>query len=414
MSVEKTIVEATSFFLAPFFGAAATILEPIANILTSPRTQRVAVKSFFITLGVSFLMGVAVLAYGAFWYMWIPRVENVVPIYLQYGRDTNPSAIIDFAAIGLPSPFLTADLAYDVSVELHVPVSERNVEIGNFMVNLELQGENGKVVHSSSRPTILKYDSPVLRLMKTFWRALPLLLDFADESQHLQVPLLENVVESYRDRVTRARISISDSRLMVYSARLRLDARFRGLRYFMYYWPITTAVVFVCIFLFWELVFGVIAWRSLVTWWRNRHEGTSSTTGSLSGAGGAGYSPSNAKAWRDRDRLSRQASRPETSASPLPLVESPITPKREAELPYPEVEEGGEEDTERGDYEVPELSFDDRVLEHEENGERDEGRETEDTAAATYGGDSEASSAVVTPTQPAWRRGRSSDYSSTE
>src|SRR5690349_6662675 len=37
-------------------------------------------------------------------------------------------------------------------------------------------------------------------------------------------------------------------------------------RYFMYYYKISTALVFMLVFIFWELVFTVITWQVLAGW----------------------------------------------------------------------------------------------------------------------------------------------------
>jgi hypothetical protein len=82
--------------------------------------------------------------------------------------------------------------------------------------------------------------------------------------------MLEKMIENAEKPVTQALVTISNGNLEVYSARIRLDAHFRGLRYFMYYHPVSTAIVFTTMFLVWEALFSVIAWRSFVSWWQNK------------------------------------------------------------------------------------------------------------------------------------------------
>src|SRR6266542_1049755 len=38
----------------------------------------------------------------------------------------------------------------------------------------------------------------------------------------------------------------------------------------MYYHSVLTAITFMFMFLFWEILFSIIAWRSFVSWWQNR------------------------------------------------------------------------------------------------------------------------------------------------
>ncbi|KAF9581750.1 Berardinelli-Seip congenital lipodystrophy 2 (seipin) [Lunasporangiospora selenospora] len=162
--------------------------------------------------------------------------------------------------------FLRADQAYDISVNLHVPTSEKNVAIGNFMVVVTLMREDGKAVVTSSRPTILTYQSLPLRLMRTAWKAVPLVLEWSKEDQVLKVPLIENFVEDAANPVTRAYVEISTPELQVYRSSIHIDAHFHGLRYFMYYYKLSTALVFMSVFIFWEIVFSVVTWQVLANW----------------------------------------------------------------------------------------------------------------------------------------------------
>jgi hypothetical protein len=82
--------------------------------------------------------------------------------------------------------------------------------------------------HSQS---ILRYQSALHRTLAIFARALPLLLGLAKETQTLIVPMMEHFVEDQANSVTKAIVSVSDSRLQVYSMQLHLVADFHGLRY---------------------------------------------------------------------------------------------------------------------------------------------------------------------------------------
>lgn len=61
--------------------------------------------------------------------------------------------------------------------------------------------------------------------------------------------------------VTQATIAISNPRLQIYDAEIRLMADFRGLRYFMYHRRIVTALGFIVMFIIIELICAAIAWR---------------------------------------------------------------------------------------------------------------------------------------------------------
>lgn len=60
----------------------------------------------------------------------------------------------------LPSEFDTSfinDQAYDVTLELLLPVTSANVDLGNFMTTLELYNANGSIVWRASRPVRIAY-----------------------------------------------------------------------------------------------------------------------------------------------------------------------------------------------------------------------------------------------------------------
>lgn len=84
---------------------------------------------------------------------------------------------------------------YDVSVQLHVPTSDTNFDIGNFMIDLGLNAQNGSVILHSSRPGILRYQSQTQRIMRVFAKALPLLVGLTEESQVITIKLVDNFME---------------------------------------------------------------------------------------------------------------------------------------------------------------------------------------------------------------------------
>uniref|UniRef100_A0A1D1XGV5 Seipin n=1 Tax=Anthurium amnicola TaxID=1678845 RepID=A0A1D1XGV5_9ARAE len=263
------LVEIINFFLSPFYYLFEPYITYTTNALTSQKTQRTLVKSIFIASVVFVLVTIAFVAYFGFYMIYVPKIAHSKPVYLQYHKDDSPYAIIDFTENGQYDSFLTADQAYDILIDLDVPSSDRNIALGNFMVGLELIAKN-ETVQFSSRPCILTYQSGLFRVIYTFWRLIPLVLGFTKEDQKLRIIMFENMIESVEKPITKALITISSSNLDVYSAQIRLDAHFRGLRYFMYYHQIPTAIIFIVMFLTWEILFSIIAWRSFVSWWQSK------------------------------------------------------------------------------------------------------------------------------------------------
>ncbi|KAF9908155.1 Berardinelli-Seip congenital lipodystrophy 2 (seipin) [Linnemannia zychae] len=276
-----TLFEILQFFITPLLGLLEPYVQQVIQWLTSSALHRKVIKFFIGLIVLLLLVGVSLAAYLSFYWIYIPQRGHVGQVHLQYDRPTvpgvighGPSAEIDFTRGGrfdqeqqlLFNQFLRGDQAYDISMNLHVPTSEKNVAIGNFMVVVTLLRADGKTIMTSSRPGILTYHSTPLKLMKTAWKAVPLVLDWSKEDQIIKLPLIENYVEDSSNPVARAFVEISTPDLQVYRSTIHIDAHFHGLRYFMYYYKISTALVFMAVFIFWEIIFSVVTWQVLAGW----------------------------------------------------------------------------------------------------------------------------------------------------
>ncbi|KAG0789473.1 hypothetical protein G6F22_006697 [Rhizopus arrhizus] len=125
---------------------------------------------------------------------------------------------------------LATDQAYDVSVQLYVPTSDINFNLGNFMVQLDLLLHNGSLLTTSSRPAILRYQSSPQRILRVLAKVVPLIIGWTDESQGINVPLMKGFIERKNQPVTHARITLSQPQLQLYKATLNIVADFHGLR----------------------------------------------------------------------------------------------------------------------------------------------------------------------------------------
>lgn len=92
-------------------------------------------------------------------------------------------------------------------------------------------GGQAKLCSLLNIQAILTYQSKPLRLMRTAWKAVPLVLDWSKEDQIIKVLLVENYIEDSANPVARASIKISSPDLQVYKTSIHIDAHFHGLRY---------------------------------------------------------------------------------------------------------------------------------------------------------------------------------------
>ena len=116
-------------------------------------------------------MGLALLAFGAFYYAWVPKVALSKDVWLQYGEgapwadvrlDATPSDALVWQKEAR-QPMFDVDLPYDVSLDLRIPVNRVNVDMGNFMVDMSLRTHDGTVLYESHRPVLLVPDPLFLR-----------------------------------------------------------------------------------------------------------------------------------------------------------------------------------------------------------------------------------------------------------
>ncbi|XP_054723846.1 seipin-like, partial [Uloborus diversus] len=90
---------------------------------------------------------------------------------------------------------------------------------------------------------LLHYKTPLFKIIYTLFFAPGLLVGSVEEKQTLVISLFENFVEDGHKPAHFAYIEIQGKTTEIYSASLRIHARFTGLRYLMYYWPVLSALV---------------------------------------------------------------------------------------------------------------------------------------------------------------------------
>lgn len=203
------------------------------------------------TVVLSGLLFSSTVAYFIFYWSYIPSVGIARDIHLQFryfelslysltgSRDAAPWGSVDLATTGMLS-----DQPYAAFVELELPRSKNNLELGtsqnyradfsgNFMVSLSLLNPFNVTLATSARPAILTYTSPLISTSLTFLNAPLLITGFKKESETLLIPIMERF-EFTSARASRPRYAfveiIPDAKIQVYSAKLMFVAQFEGVR----------------------------------------------------------------------------------------------------------------------------------------------------------------------------------------
>ncbi|KAG2412323.1 hypothetical protein HFD88_009880 [Aspergillus terreus] len=241
-SVYSTAMNALAEFVRPFF---------------SKKAQKTYLGIvLFLTVSTLMIL-VSAIAYGIFYYRFIPQVGLERVVHLQFG-DGHPWGTTTLG------PGLISRQPYDVSVELELPRTPSNIATGNFMLDLALlphpppspQIQGNASVHPilrSRRPAILTFSSELVDTAAKL-AFMPLYLTgWQREVERLQVNMMESVefAGGWRNVPDSLRLEVHSSQTMqFYSAKVAFRARFTGLRWAMYNWKITSFVIFS--FLFWN------------------------------------------------------------------------------------------------------------------------------------------------------------------
>jgi seipin len=289
-----------------------TLLLPI-RIATSPVLLRTYLRTILLFITSAILFGLATVAYTSFYYSYIPVRGISAPVYLQYhheGASRNkvfqPSDDPTKWPYGITNvPGLVSRQKYDVVVEMTVPRSQTNLDIGNWMVGLEMRGpstvasgfkgmlgwdeewdvqDHGQggepgattqkvdaqgltstptVLGRSRRPAILTYRSFAIEHAHRLLRLPLYLLGWHTESEQIEISMIESVEfdRGSRNVPTSVKVEVrSRHPLDVYTVSVRFNARLEGLRWLMYRYWLLSAVTGIC--LFWSVEMGVL----LFTW----------------------------------------------------------------------------------------------------------------------------------------------------
>lgn len=197
------------------------------------------------------LLWVSVFLYGSFYYSYMPTVSHLSPVHFYYRTDCDssssllcsfPVANVSLAKGGRDRVLMYGQ-PYRVTLELELPESRVNQDLGMFLVTISCYTRGGRIISTSSRSVMLHYRSDLLQMLDTLVFSSLLLFGFAEQKQILEVELYPEYRENSYVPTTGAIIEIHSKRIQLYGAYLRIHAHFTGLRYLLYNFPMTCAFV---------------------------------------------------------------------------------------------------------------------------------------------------------------------------
>jgi len=268
------------------------ILKPFRIVLSKP-ALRAYLTTALIFITSLFLLAAASTAYTLFYWSYVPRIgfsrdihlqwDDVYPIGQEHGLDRAYNHF-PHGTVSLEGDLASAQ-AYDVKLEIELPRTRKNREVGNFMLDVSLLGatgildtlkdglttsqssESAPVLARSRRPASLQYRSLPVEIMHRVTQLPWYFLGVRDESETLTINVFERTsfARGSTSVPTALKLEVQSSkRMQIYSAKAIFHARFRGLRWLMYNHRVISAVVFVGVFWGVEMVFAGIAWAVLI------------------------------------------------------------------------------------------------------------------------------------------------------
>lgn len=149
------------FIIDPLLGLTRILIE----IVVSPKTHRFVLRIGVLSAIFWTAFALAIISYVGFYRAWVPDIGIRNEVWLQYGHEQPPFANIDLRTPDGYRSVFAEDQQYDVSLDLIVPLSAANIDLGNFMVSLDLMSPLNNTVHHASKPTIIVHESATVRAM---------------------------------------------------------------------------------------------------------------------------------------------------------------------------------------------------------------------------------------------------------
>ncbi|XP_051960352.1 seipin-like isoform X2 [Xyrauchen texanus] len=223
-------------------------LQDVAAV-TLLKARRTLLRAAILSCVLVLLLWVSVFLYGSFYYSYMPTVSFSTPVHFYYRTDCDPSDSVlcsfPMANVSLlkngKDQVMMSNQAYRISLELEMPESPVNEQLGMFMVKITCYTRDGTVISSVARSTMLHYRSNLLQTMSTLLFSPLLLTGVSEQKQLIEVELFPD----FRSDLPAigAVIEIQSRRVQIYSVQLRIHAYFTGIRYLLYNFPVMSAII---------------------------------------------------------------------------------------------------------------------------------------------------------------------------
>ncbi|XP_042625847.1 seipin-like isoform X1 [Cyprinus carpio] len=238
-------------------GLVGQILETTSALLVRIR-QKLLEMALLICV-ILLVFWVASFLYGSFYYSFMPTDNFITPVYF-YSRTDCPSphhSVCSFPVANVSllkngkHQVMTYGQPYQITLELEMPESPANQELGMFLVKMTPYSKAGQIVDVSARSVstqtrrqaMLHYHSSLLQALGTVVFSPMLLTGASEQKQPVIVELYSEFKDDSYKPTVGAVIEIHSQHIQIYRAHLYIFAQFTGIRYLMYHFPLISALI---------------------------------------------------------------------------------------------------------------------------------------------------------------------------
>ncbi|XP_023020687.1 lipid droplet biogenesis associated protein seipin isoform X1 [Leptinotarsa decemlineata] len=236
--------------------------------------REILFRGTVVALITALLVWLSILMYVAFYYVYVPTISHERPVFLKFKPcGATDNCIAEKGICSFPSAhvqlterqqLLMIGQPYKIHLDLEMPESPKNRELGMFMVCVEFIGRDGTLVEHSCRSTMLHYRGILLDTLYKLVFSPFFLFGSAEEKQTVQVELFSNFEDNDYEPVTDIFVEVQSRFIEIYSAKFSVNAQFAGLRYIMFHWPVLSAALGITANLFFIALVCLISWYQIL------------------------------------------------------------------------------------------------------------------------------------------------------
>ena len=141
------------------------------------------------------------------------------------------------------SPTLMSGQNYALSIELEIPDSPENRQMGMFMTCAQLKSSSDTILKESCKSALMNYRSELLKTLETLIFAPFYLSGHLSETQNLRIEYFKDYLDDPLNPAVKIEYQIKSRFIQVFEVTYSIHADFGGLRFWMFYYPITSAIV---------------------------------------------------------------------------------------------------------------------------------------------------------------------------